>query len=396
MRRFLLLYVALLPVVSHGLDLESRLMNHVAVLASDSLEGRGITTTGISKAEHYLVDQLMAMGLELQSRDSFTVSLQDGESSTLANVITTVGTSSRPALMIAAHFDHLGIERCDSTGQRAVYNGAHDNASGVSVVLETAGVLVREGDPSRDVCFVFFTAEESGLLGSRHFVERLGDSKDDIYACINLDAVGHLDTGAVMAVGLEGQPELDSLVTEAFTSVGISITRAAKSYATGDQVPFLEQGIPAVMLTTGPHPLMNTLGDDATTLDYDGMRRITTAIVDLVHALDGNRPLLSDPPKPESMQRSPRRRRVRFGIMPDFTFKERGVCAGGVVPSSPAERAGVRSGDVLVAMAGDSLLGPRSLAEILARHEPGDSVEITLLRDNELIRTLAVLEQREH
>lgn len=368
-------------------------MNHVAVLASDSLEGRGISTTGISKAEQYLVDHLVAVGLEPQPRDSFTVSLHGGEGSTLANVLATVGTSSTRPLIIAAHYDHLGIERDDSTGEYAVYNGAHDNASGVSVVLEVAGILASEHVPSRDICFVFFTAEESGLLGSRHYVESHRDPKD-IYACINLDAVGHLDAGVVLAVGLSGQPELDSLITRAFTSVGISITRAAKSYATGDQVPFLERGIPAVMLTTGPHPLMNTPADDDSTLDYEGMRRITAAMVNLVHALDRERPLLSDPPKPETTQHPPRARRARFGIMPDFTFAERGVRAGGVLPSSPAERAGVHSGDVLVTLAGDSLLGPRNLAETLARYAPGDTVEITLLRDNELVRTFAVLEQR--
>lgn len=366
-------------------DVEARLRGHVYSLAADSMEGRGIRTDGIDSAERYILDQIMAMDLCALFPWGQTDSFPGPEARPLVNILASLPEDDHTGelVLLTAHYDHLGLTEPDSCGRQVSYNGAHDNASGVAMVLEAARILMHQEVPRRTVGFVFFSGEEEGLWGSRHFGSTLRIRGREVFAVVNVDAVGHLGSGALLTVGLQGQAGLDSLVAGALDKRGICLERTPRSYASGDHAPFLELGIPAFMITTGPHPLMNSPGDDPETLDYSGMRILTEAVVCLVMDLADLTTCLEEPPPPEQMPPLSRGKKARFGIVPDFTFQGEGVRAQAMVPGSPAELAGVQPGDVIRSIGDYPVANLKDLARALREHDPGTEVVVLLRRDGE-------------
>lgn len=364
------------------LEIES-LRGHVAVLAADSMEGRGLGTRGIDRAAAYLREELASLGLRAQPAWCPPETIRAGE----RPVVNVIGSSGPDSAMIAlcAHYDHLGM-RADSAASIPC-NGAHDNASGVAVVLEAARVLRDSLASGLLVCL--FSGEEEGLLGSAGFLRRVPAGRIRVAVCV--DAVGHLDS-TLLLIGTEGQPTLSSLAVRAADAAGIPAT-VIPSLPSGDHASFLRHGIPALGISTGPHALMNTPGDDPETLRYPGMCAVTRMVVTMVRRLDDT-PVRLEMPAPAAAHESTPRR-VRLGTIPDLGYAGPGMRIAGVVPSSPAEQARLRGGDVLTAVGGQAIGGAADLAAALARFAPGDTVRIEYVRGVSSCDVEVILSQRE-
>lgn len=166
---------------------------HLYTLASDDMQGRKSGTEGIEKAAKYIETEFKRIGLttfdNLETyRQTFSFTPRNSkEQITSANIIGVLeGTSKKEEyVIISAHYDHLGMKK-NGEGD-LIYNGANDDASGVTGVLALADYFKKKGN-ERTIVFVAFTAEEMGLIGSTHFGKGIDASK--FVAGINLEMIG--------------------------------------------------------------------------------------------------------------------------------------------------------------------------------------------------------------
>lgn len=170
---------------------EASIKSHVSYLASDELTGRDTGTEGINKAATYLSDEFKSYGLKpffSSYRDSFKIESKYGY-----NVVGFLeGTDEKlkdDIFIIGAHYDHIGFSGRGKSAKDSIANDANDNASGVATVLELAKYFATH-PPKRSIMFVLFSAEEIGLLGSKHLAQRFKSMNQPIYAVFNIEMVG--------------------------------------------------------------------------------------------------------------------------------------------------------------------------------------------------------------
>ncbi|MFK8060592.1 MAG: M20/M25/M40 family metallo-hydrolase [Polaribacter sp.] len=168
---------------------------HLYTLAADDMQGRMTGTPGIEKAAKYIENEFKRIGLKTYDtlkdyRQTFTFkNRRTKEDITTSNIIGVLEGKSKKDeyVIVSAHYDHLGIRKKDGELD-SIYNGANDDASGVTGVLTLAEYFKNKDDNERTIVFVAFTAEEMGLVGSRHFGKGIDASK--FVAGINLEMIG--------------------------------------------------------------------------------------------------------------------------------------------------------------------------------------------------------------
>ncbi len=200
---------------------------------------------------------------------------------------------SREAVVIGAHYDHLGLGGPQSMAPSAtgtVHNGADDNASGTAALLETARLAATRRLP-RTLVFVAFAAEEIGLLGSRHYVDHPPVPITRTVAMINLDMIGR-PRGRVMVGGQERTPRLKERIAALAPLTPLRLDGFAEGYEDGasDDASFLRAGVPTVSFFTGFHGDYHRPTDDWASVDAAGTAEIATLALalaaDLANARD--------------------------------------------------------------------------------------------------------------
>jgi Zn-dependent M28 family amino/carboxypeptidase len=168
---------------------------HLYTLASDDMDGRMTGTPGIEKAAKYIENEFKRIGLNTYDtlktyRQTFTfIDRSTKKKITSSNIIGVLEGKSKKDeyVIVSAHYDHLGIKKVEGKLD-SIYNGANDDASGVTGVLALAEYFKAKGNAERSIVFVAFTAEEMGLIGSKHFGKGIDASK--FVAGINLEMIG--------------------------------------------------------------------------------------------------------------------------------------------------------------------------------------------------------------
>jgi Zn-dependent M28 family amino/carboxypeptidase len=182
---------------------------HLYTLASDEMEGRKTGTPGIEKAAKYIENEFKRIGLKTYDtlkdyRQTFTFTDRRSKKElTTSNIIGVLEGKSKKDeyVVVSAHYDHLGIKKKD--GQLdSIYNGANDDASGVTGVLALAEYFKTKGNNERTILFVAFTGEEMGLIGSTHFGKGIDASK--FVAGINLEMIGKVPSFGPNTAWLSG------------------------------------------------------------------------------------------------------------------------------------------------------------------------------------------------
>jgi aminopeptidase YwaD len=303
-------------------------------------------------------------------------------------------------IVIGAHYDHLGLGEFGARNLSAVgqiHHGADDNASGAAVVLDLAGRFSQSANrPKRSLVFVAFSGEELGLFGSRFFVEHftfLPATK----AMINLDMVGRLRDNRLTASGARSGSTLSAVVNNAGREMDLTIGET-NDVGRSDHMSFYNKKIPVVHFTTGVHPDYHRPSDTWDKLNTEGMSRIADLAQSIIAKLaNSNQPInfVSLPSRPPSEQSDDRRAiAVYLGTMPDYGADSDGVRITGVANDSPAARAGLREGDVIVKLADARIQNIEDLTAVLRSHKPGDAVEITILRSGATVKLTATLQAR--
>jgi Zn-dependent M28 family amino/carboxypeptidase len=266
----------------------------IGVLAGETMAGREAGSAADTLAATYLRDFLAAQkGIELlfgEGMQPFTAESREGQVHSF-NVVGLI-EGSDPALkneivLIGAHYDHMGPESNDSTGESEMLYGADDNASGTAMVMELARRLAKDRKKlKRSVMIAFFGAEEEGLLGSRHLSRNLPVEQDRIVCMVNFDMVGRLTTErGLEVIGLGSGAELMERVQSVpvpFAPLA-EVKTIAPITGASDHLPFYRRGIPAFMLITGIHSDYHREGDTPDKINYSGMAliyRYARAILD--------------------------------------------------------------------------------------------------------------------
>jgi Zn-dependent M28 family amino/carboxypeptidase len=182
--------------------------------------------------------------------------------------------------VIGAHYDHVGLGgRLSVTPERTgeIHNGADDNASGTSSILEIARVAAAERSRfPRTLIFIAFAGEERGLLGSAHYVTSPTVPLENTVAMLNLDMVGR-SNGSVDVSGLEAAPSLDDDFAAASRAVpGIETRHEGPGAGRSDDSSFLDHRIPAINFFTGFHRDYHRPTDDWDKIDAPGTARVAT------------------------------------------------------------------------------------------------------------------------
>lgn len=315
-------------------------------------------------------------------------------------LLTPKTATSTESVLIGAHYDHLGLGGPSSlSGSDApeIHNGADDNASGTSVVLEVARSL--KSDPRtlrRRVAFVLFAGEESGLLGSAHFIKHAPFELSSLAAMINLDMVGRLRDRNLNVMGTKTGAGLEALARRLVSSRGLEGSYGGDGYGPSDHTSFYSNGTPVLFLFTGAHENYHKPNDDTETLNYTGMAEVAAVTADLVRALSflDPRPAYQSAPAPPSLAGGGGYGPY-FGSIPDFGDQKDGVRLAGVRAGSPAERAGVQKGDVITRFHGITIKNLEDLTVALRSSAPGDEVEVELARGDARLKVRAKLEKRQ-
>lgn len=373
-----------------------RLRHHVNWLASPERQGRGLGSQGLADSAEYIARQMKAAGLQPGGDDgtwfqSFPVEEgPTGQPVTARNVIGVLPGTRWPeqSFVLGAHYDHLGMGWPDAHAghENTLHPGADDNASGVAVMLEVAANLVSQGAPGRSLVVVAFSAEEAGLLGSRHYVEHPILPGDQIFGMLNFDTVGRLGPGKIQVHGTGTCYEWPHIFRGVGFETGIQ-SQAVPDMLTGsDHAAFIEAGIPAVHLFTGGHEDYHRPSDTHDKVDARGMVQVATlAQGAAAYMLGRPEPLkitiAGHEETPVSDAAPEGTRKVSFGSMPDFAFDGPGVRFELISEGSPAHQAGFQAGDVLIELDGEEIVDLRGFSDLLKTFEPGDTVEAVVLRD---------------
>jgi hypothetical protein len=328
-----------------------------------------------------------------------TVERTSVEVKNVAAVLEGDGPLADETIIIGAHYDHLGRGQGGSLnpGSREIHNGADDNGSGTAAVIEVARRLTARGQKlPRRVMFMAFTAEERGLIGSNHYVENPKYPLEKTIAMLNMDMVGRLAANRLIVCGTGTSSVFDPLLTELNESTGFTLARLREGFGPSDHSSFYGKKVPVLHFFTDLHQDYHRPSDDTEKLNIEGMRRVADLVTEMTLRLATTeaRPdyveIAGSAPIGRSQSANPR---PRFGSQPDYSYDKPGVRFTVISSGSPADKAGVKAGDVLIQF-GDSKVGTvEDFENALRKHRAGDKVAIVVKRGEQEVTLEVTLER---
>lgn len=366
-------------------------------VADKILSGDNVSITELEeRANAFQPDQTFEIGTEISGTAAVKINTADTH-----NIIGIL-EGSDPGLkdqyiIVGAHYDHLGLGGPGSGSRRPdlteIHNGADDNASGVAAVLELAQWLaIQQADLKRSVVFIFFGAEEMGVLGSKYFVNNPPLDLDLAQIMFNLDMIGSyfpdsttlLIGGSGTAVGLHDQVEALA------DSHGLKLKITPEGYGPSDHSSFYAKDIPVLSFFTGAHDRYHTPEDDYQYLNYAGEKQVVDFAHDLITDF-ANRTdqLVFQEAGPKEQPSGRRRFKVALGIMPDHAADVDGLRVEVVIPNRPGALAGLENGDVIIGLDGKPVGDIYEYMHRLAELKTGQRTSIEVMRGGEKLILIA-------
>jgi hypothetical protein len=397
-----IVYLLLLAVFSIALQAQqidaTKIKQHIKILASDSLQGRGTGSEGEKMAAAYLVSELKKLKLRpLGDNGSYLQQFPfrggvhgEGEAGTALNVVALLDNKAPGTIVIGAHYDHLGLGlqggSLDANPKDKIHNGADDNASGTAGAMELARYFATNKKKEKhNLLFIFFSGEEMGLLGSKYFTEHPTHDLSKVNFMINMDMIGRLnsETKTVVVNGTGTSPVWEPLLKQLATEQ-LKIKTDSSGIGPSDHTSFYLKNIPVLHFFTGSHADYHKPSDDWDKINYDGAVAVLNLIRQVIEKLDGEPKLQFLKTKSNAMAvRSPFK--VTLGVMPSYSSDEPGLKVDGVTEGRPAHKAGIQTGDLIIQMGPYEIKDVQSYMEALGKFDKGQTVQIKVKRGNEVL-----------
>lgn len=303
------------------------------------------------------------------------------------NVIGFVDNGAAKTVVIGAHYDHLGKGEYENSlhrGKPEIHNGADDNASGTAVLIELARKLKLEGKKNNNYLFIAFSGEELGLLGSGYFTKNPTLQAEQLNYMINMDMVGRLDEN-IKQLGINGigtSPAWDSVIFDT-VNTGLTIKTSLSGMGPSDHSSFYLRNVPAIHFFSGTHNDYHKPSDDEEKLNYAGMEVIADFIFSIVNKLDGH-PKLAFQKTKEEKTAAPRFK-VTLGIIPDYFYDKEGLRVDGVSEDKPAQKAGIKAGDIILKIGEFQVRDMNGYMEALSKIEKGTKTQVEIKRGEQML-----------
>jgi hypothetical protein len=300
------------------------------------------------------------------------------------NVAAYIHNGAANTVVIGAHYDHLGYNEDKNaldTGH-VIHNGADDNASGTSALLEIARLLQQKSPKHNNYLFLHFSGEELGLLGSKYWIEN-PTMPGAINYMINMDMVGRYDTSHKLTVGGYGTSSKWSQIWKA-----VSTPLVVKFDSTGsgpsDHASFYRAGVPVQFFFTGSHPDYHKATDDADKINYEATANIVTLAYQMIGITD-SLPKLDFIKTTEPQMGRSTKFTVSLGVIPDYGYSGTGMRIDGVSPGKLAEKLGLKAGDILLQLGDYKFVDVNSYMQTLSKFKKGDQTMLRIKRGVEEI-----------
>lgn len=376
---------------------------HITFLAQDSLKGRETGTPGAAMAARYVADHFRRFGLQPVGDDStyyqqFTVNMSvlnnphDRDTTVFAdqerlakNVIGLIEGTKKPKtyIIIGAHYDHLGMGRFGSLYTRddlKIHNGADDNASGTSGLLELAQYF-SEHRPQKSLLFAAFSGEEMGLLGSQHFVENPPINLEQVETMINMDMIGRLSNDKLLILGTGTSQGWDNIIATANTD-SLIIKKVPDGTGASDHTSFYNKKIPVLHYFTDTHADYHRPSDDVAYINSTGEDRVLEHLKRVIHTVDTlDVGQLAYTKAPVTQERDIILEGPTMGVTPDYSFQGTGLRITGVRSGGPADRAGLQAGDIVTRLGGQNVKDIYEYMEVLNTLAEGRQTTVTVQRN---------------
>lgn len=382
---------------------EKNIRKHIAYLASDKLKGRGTGTPEELKAARYIARQFKKIGLQPKGDNGSYFHEFGFHKSTdphggiddnapqiySRNVAGYIDNGAEYTIVIGAHYDHLGLgydhNSLDANPEGKIHNGADDNASGTSGVIELARFFAKNNvKEAHNFLFLCFSGEELGLVGSKRYTEYPTIDLSKVSFMLNMDMIGRLNAEKRLVVGGVGTaPDFVPLLKNLHTDLSIKLDSAG--IGPSDHTSFYLKNIPVLFFFTGQHSDYHKPSDDTQLINLPGEKQVLTLAVQVIDALD-KRPKLQFQETKANESDTPHFK-VTLGIMPDYTWEGIGLHVDGVTDGKPASKAGMEKGDVIIGLGTFEVKDIRDYMKALAAYKKGDTVPVKVKRGDE-VKTL--------
>ena len=326
------------------------------------------------------------------------------EKRTVHNVVAYWPGQTEEYVILGAHYDHLGTGQQNSLALSQIgkiHPGADDNASGTAGVIELARHLAAAGVHRRGFLFLCFAGEEEGLLGSAYYAAHPLKPVSDTVAMINMDMIGRLRDNKLYIGGVATGSTFKTLVEHATEHAGFQADQSEMGgYGASDHTSFTAKQVPTLFFFSGLHSDYHTPSDTWDKINPKDAVRVLGEVSEIATALAD----AVDRPQFVRVAGNPHSGNVAasggggygpyFGSIPDFGSPPHGVRFSGVHAASPAAKAGLKAGDVLVEFDGKPIDNLYDFTYALRQHKPGDKIKVKVLRGGAPVVADVVLARR--
>lgn len=407
MKKLFVLSVAVLAAhyVTAQTISKERIKADISYLASDELKGRGTSTPEELEAALYIANEFKKLNLTPKGdapqtssknnnpylyyfdykhnpnpHDTNTANIKSKEG---INVVGFLDNKAKYTIVVGAHFDHLGLghdhNSLDANPEGKIHNGADDNASGTSGVLELARYYTsNKTKVNYNFLFMCYSGEELGLLGSKKWCEKPTLPLEQINYMINMDMIGRLNdsTKKLMVYGFGTSPTWGTLLDE--QNNYFTLKKDSSGIGPSDQTSFYLKDIPVLHFFTGQHHDYHKPSDDVDKINFDGEQKVLEYIVKIINATNKLPKLtFTKTAAPASTAKS---FKVTLGVMPDYAFDGKGMRVDGVTDGKPAFKAGVITGDVIIQLGNEKITNVYDYMDALAKFKKGDETILKVIR----------------
>ena len=302
------------------------------------------------------------------------------------NVIGYIHNNKRKTVVLGAHYDHLGMggENSLYKGPAAIHNGADDNGSGTTLLLEAMRYYAQRQDTNYNYLIQFYSAEELGLIGSKYWANNPTFPLKEVEYMINSDMVGRLRDNRLQLSGTGTAVEWDEILDTPIH--GLDIKKDPAGVGPSDQTSFYYKDLPVLHLFTGTHDDYHKPTDDADKINYKGMAKLASLIYTIT-ARTAYYENVTFQKTTSSEQKTTPNFSVTLGVVPDYLFGGPGLRIDGATEGRPGANAGLKAGDVIMKIGAIAIDDIYAYMTALGAFKKGDTTALVYVRDGEEVET---------